>query len=30
MVRPKDQALWQMDMVFIPASASEFQVAGFR
>ena len=30
MVRPKDQAFWQMDMVFLPASAPEFQVAEYR
>jgi hypothetical protein len=30
MVRPRDQAFWQMDMVFIPASEPVFQVAEFR
>jgi FkbM family methyltransferase len=30
MVRPKDQALWQMDMVFLPTSAPEFQSAEFQ
>lgn len=30
MVRPKDQAFWQMDMVFLPASAAEFRVAEFQ
>lgn len=30
MVRPKDQAFWQMDMVFLPASAPEFRVAEFQ
>jgi FkbM family methyltransferase len=30
LVRPRDQAFWQMDMVFISASAPVFQVAEFR
>jgi len=30
LVRPRDQALWQMDMVFISAGAPVFQVAEFR
>lgn len=30
MVRPKDQAFWQMDMVFLPTSAPEFQSSEFR
>jgi hypothetical protein len=30
MVRPRDQAFWQMDMAFIPASEPVFQVAEFR
>jgi hypothetical protein len=30
LVRPRDQAFWQMDMVFIPASSPVFQVAEFR
>jgi FkbM family methyltransferase len=29
LVRPRDQAFWQMDMVFIPASSPVFQVAEF-
>jgi FkbM family methyltransferase len=30
LVRPRDQAFWQMDMVFISASAPVFQVAEYR
>jgi FkbM family methyltransferase len=30
LVRPRDQAFWQMDMVFIPASEPVFQVSEFR
>jgi FkbM family methyltransferase len=30
MVRPKDQAFWQMDMVFLPTNAPEFRSAEFR
>ena len=30
LVRPRDQAFWQMDMVFIPASSPVFQVSEFR
>jgi Methyltransferase FkbM domain len=30
LMRPRDQAFWQMDMVFISASAPVFQVAEFR
>jgi FkbM family methyltransferase len=29
LVRPRDQAFWQMDMVFIPASSPVFQIAEF-
>jgi FkbM family methyltransferase len=30
LVRPRDQAFWQMDMVFIPATEPVFQVAEYR
>jgi FkbM family methyltransferase len=30
MMRPKDQTLWQMDMVFLPVRAPEFQTAEYQ